>query len=486
MSDSGTIELIARFLDRQATPDESAELNLLIESSPQAASDLTDLARLDSLLETRFCDGRQRAALDRLLSKLECGEQTRRTLVFRRMVPSLASFGRSSTAASILGLAIVFYGAFTLIAWNLRPDRLPNGEHVRNTSVALVSDTANVQWSKDTSPKSAKTSIALGEPLNIDSGTIELELKRGAKLMVEGPAKWSIDGDNSATLHSGKLLATVPRAAAGFTVETATARIIDLGTEFSVEADANGASEVQVYKGKVELHPNVKHRDSTSATRPITLVAGDARRIERGDNESVVIRKVVSKQFADGSAAISSGLPKQIRVEGALASSDKNSLDISANFLIGGHGLTNGRHSATCQRTMWHSDYGRIEGEFVLFDLARFHRLDSMKVWNWNQRGMLWIGVKQADIYISTSGKGDPLSRPTEWKLVVDDQPIPPGTGVDDYDTPAVISLGNAETRFVAIVIGDAIGRDPRGPEAKQDCVGLSEVQFFGSRVATE
>lgn len=106
-----------------------------------------------------------------------------------------------------------------------------------------------------------------------------------------------------------------------------------------------------------------------------------------------------------------------------------------------------------------------------------------MKVWNWNHDELLWIGVKQADVYVSTTGKGDPLSQPKEWTVIVADQAFAPGTGKDDYDTPTVVPMRKAEARFVGIVIDDAHGRDPRGPEAKHDCVGLSEVQIFGHRV---
>ena len=407
-------------------------------------------------------------------------------------VPSLSKAARSLFARRLIGsiglVAVLTYGAFTLIAWNLRPDSLPNGGHVNNASVALVSDTTNVQWPKNISPKSAKTSIALGEPLNIDSGTIELELKRGAKLTIEGPAKWTIDGDNSATLHSGKLLATVPRAAAGFTVETATARIVDLGTEFSVEADASGASEVQVFKGKVELHPSAKRRSSSLVQQPITLSAGEARRIEPGAAKgSVVVRAVAPKSNRlTRSLAVAPTEVRQIRVEGASASSTYPVPDLDAEYLIRGRGFKGDRHSAKWRGTMWHSALGQVKNEFVLFDLVRPHRLDSMKVWNFNDadRGRYaWIGVKQADIYVSTWGKGDPLSQPADWKLVVADQQFAPGTGKDDYATPTVVPLGDIEGRFVGIVIDDALGHGPHGIDHTPDIVGLSEVQFFGSRI---
>src|SRR6185436_11765751 len=89
-------------------------------------------------------------------------------------------------------VALCVYGSFALIAWNLRPDKLPNFAAGNPDSVAVVRDTTDVQWVS----KSAEPSVLPGEPFKIESGTIELELKAGTKLVVEGPADWSIDGDN--------------------------------------------------------------------------------------------------------------------------------------------------------------------------------------------------------------------------------------------------------------------------------------------------
>jgi hypothetical protein len=351
------------------------------------------------------------------------------------------------------------------------------------SAVATISNATDVQWPQNATAKSATSPIFSGEPLKIDSGTMEIELQAGTKLVVEGPADWSVDGHNSVSLRAGKLVARVPLDAIGFTVETPTAKVVDLGTEFAVAVNKAGTTDVQVLKGKVKLHPGTKRNISSQTDQPIILSAGDARRVERDGHENVAVREVTLESIADRDSTVSRDTPKQIKVNGAFASSEQKSLDISANFLIGGHGLTNGRHSAACQRTMWHSDFGRINNEFVLFELPALHRLDSIKVWNWNQSTLLWIGVKQADIYVSTSGKGDPLSKPAEWKLVVADQQFTPGIGTDNYDTPTIIPLNNVEARFVGIVIDEALGQDPRGPEAKHDCVGLSEVHFFGSRV---
>ncbi len=52
----------------------------------------------------------------------------------------------------------------------------------------------------------------------------------------------------------GKLRATVPPQAVGFTIGSPNLDVVDLGTEFGLQVEAEGKTEVHVFKGKVELH----------------------------------------------------------------------------------------------------------------------------------------------------------------------------------------------------------------------------------------
>lgn len=400
--------------------------------------------------------------------------------------PRGASLFSRATLKYVAFVAICLYGSFVLVAWNLRSGKLPSVAGGNEGPVAFVCGAANVQWSKNASPKSAEAPVQRGESLKIDSGLVELELKRGAKLVIEGPAQWSIDGDNLATLRSGKLVAKVSPSAIGFTVRTATATVIDLGTEFGVEADDNGATQIEVFKGKVELRTGAQ-RDSLSNSPAIMLAAGTARRVEPdGAKSGVIVREATSshdrfvRQLSSNST-----IPRQIRVEGVYASSTYPAAVVDARYLTDGSGLKEGRYySVTSQNSMWHSAFGQVKNVVVSFDFAQPYRLQSMRVWNFNAPPSTggWMGLKQADIYVSISGKGDPLSQPADWKLIVADQPFAPATGTPDYATPTVVPLADVKARFVAIVVDESLGHDPR-ENPQPDMVGLSEVQFFGNRV---
>jgi len=152
--------------------------------------------------------------------------------------------------------------------------------------VASITATRDAEWSA-AAHKSAisnqHSAITPGEPLELASGLVELKLTQGATLFVEGPAEWSIDGDNRATLTRGKLLARVPRQAIGFTLETPTARIVDLGTEFGVEVNTQDAAEVHVLKGLVTVQTAPENGTSVPSRN---LKAGQSLRIDADGTQS--------------------------------------------------------------------------------------------------------------------------------------------------------------------------------------------------------
>jgi hypothetical protein len=395
-------------------------------------------------------------------------------------------------------VALCLYGSFALIAWNLRPDKLRRGTDDDKASVAVVRNTTDVQWPKDSRLTAARgtrltgrhghqdPAIHPGEPLSIASGTMELELNTGTTLVVVGPADWSVDGQNRVSLRAGKLLARVPQQAIGFTVETPTAKIVDLGTEFDVEVSESGTTEVQVSKGKVELHPG-RPTSAASMPLPITLSAGTARRVEVGSTGESTVSEIAHepRRFLPHTKPIGAA---RLPVQGAMASSELRESDRRANHLINGSGLRGDRHTRMPNGTMWQSAYGKVKGEYVFFDLGRQCRLDSMKIWNYNEHDAAneryrYHGVGRASIYVSDTSKGTPLEPDGDWRLVAADLKFSPADGSDHYASPNVFPLDSVTARFVAIVVDSQLAIDPIYTTPQSQSVGLSEVQFFGSRV---
>ncbi|WP_430454701.1 FecR domain-containing protein [Rhodopirellula europaea] len=103
----------------------------------------------------------------------------------------------------------------------------------------------------------ASTPAKVGDVLpngrfQFESGVAEIDFFCGATLIVEGPANLDIESDWTVRVNQGRLRATVPPAARGFSVKTAESEVIDLGTEFTMDVSADTA-RVEVVDGEIML-----------------------------------------------------------------------------------------------------------------------------------------------------------------------------------------------------------------------------------------
>jgi hypothetical protein len=92
--------------------------------------------------------------------------------------------------------------------------------------------------------------------LELTSGASELKFRSGAVVSISGTTSLRIESDMLVHLDRGMTTAYVPPAAKGFTVKTPVAEIVDRGTRFRVVAREDGATEVTVYEGEVDLRPS--------------------------------------------------------------------------------------------------------------------------------------------------------------------------------------------------------------------------------------
>ncbi len=84
----------------------------------------------------------------------------------------------------------------------------------------------------------------------LGAGILELEMGAGARLVIKAPARFGLPAPNRLLLLAGDVSASVPESAVGFRVDTPSASMIDLGTEFGVSVN-EGGSEIHVFKGEV-------------------------------------------------------------------------------------------------------------------------------------------------------------------------------------------------------------------------------------------
>jgi hypothetical protein len=123
--------------------------------------------------------------------------------------------------------------------------------------VARLTVADGCRWLDEQGSPQAGGELAVGQTLHLASGVVEIRFDVGARVVLQGPASFAIESPTSARLTMGKLTVEIlAKEAHGFTVHTAAATFVDLGTEFGVEVSPDGASRVHVFQGEVNVALN--------------------------------------------------------------------------------------------------------------------------------------------------------------------------------------------------------------------------------------
>lgn len=149
----------------------------------------------------------------------------------------------------------------------------------RTRFVATLREATEAVWSGQGRAINVGARIEAGL-LRIESGDAEVVFDSGAKLLIAGPAELQLESPLSVFLKKGTVAAHMPAAAVGFTLRTPMSTLIDQGTEFGVVADDQGATEVHVFRGQVDLQYE-DLEDGKGVTKKLEMADRHARRIEQ-------------------------------------------------------------------------------------------------------------------------------------------------------------------------------------------------------------
>jgi hypothetical protein len=149
----------------------------------------------------------------------------------------------------------------------------------RGHETAMLSKAVGAQFAYGTNGETTPTE---GSPLRqglyeLTSGLVEIEYGSGAVLVVSAPATFELVDQACVRLEDGQLAAHVPKAATGFRIESPGATVIDLGTDFAVQAIKLKESEVHVFHGEVLID---LHGDRGQTADLLRLVTGEAARVD--------------------------------------------------------------------------------------------------------------------------------------------------------------------------------------------------------------
>lgn len=168
-------------------------------------------------------------------------------------------------------------------------------------AVATLTRTAGVEWEGATD-LAELSRLQVGQILELREGQVEMIFDSGVEVVLDGPAYFEIRSAESAYSSQGTISARVGADGTGFTIETPSARVIDLGTEFGVAIDQSGETEVAVFRGIVDLALGAEPQDDAILRR---LKQGEAIRVAADGHFNRVI-SIASDRFPV-SAAVRTG-----------------------------------------------------------------------------------------------------------------------------------------------------------------------------------
>ena len=278
-------DLITLSIDGNITPAQFSELKQMLRSSQEAVryyvaymSILGDirssnyLPEKDDLLDQSFDQElwNELAAYEKTAPEIEIPvEKTSLEVIQKVVYPP-----REKRKISKINVFTLIVSAAAMLFIILFIKYAPENKSVYE--VATLNAAVGARWSDSDNLLKSGDRICAGETFFLDEGLLEIVTDNGVDLILEGPAEFDFKKEGDLSLERGKVYAIVPTQGIGFTVNTPTSKIIDLGTEFGVEANTLGSTETHVYKGKVTLMAsNSSFKKSASA-----VTEGQARLIK--------------------------------------------------------------------------------------------------------------------------------------------------------------------------------------------------------------
>jgi hypothetical protein len=241
------------------------ELAICLNADPQVRKVFLDHVRLRSNI--RFLHRAERAC-DQSFARIRAGFHTiplgrspagfsstsHPTLTYLSSGWPLAYF--LATVIATIGLLV---GAHTYVTQPGQvaiksPARMVPAVDPSVESVGRITGMVDCKWNNAETAPTQNFRVSLGQKYALASGLMKITYDTGAEVILQGPVAYEVDSKNGGFLPVGKLTGKVEvKAAKGFSIRTPTATVTDLGTEFGVDVNPDGATEAHVFVGKVTV-----------------------------------------------------------------------------------------------------------------------------------------------------------------------------------------------------------------------------------------
>ena len=149
------------------------------------------------------------------------------------------------------GVAVAVALCISLYPFSQPAQTIANESEVEAEAYASLS--SDYQAIIGGNPASLSQGFGEGE-LALERGIAQLSFQNGTVIVLEGQCGFEIIDEMNVILTHGKMWAYCPEDAYGFKVHTPGGReIVDLGTEFGIEIDSSGTTNVHVFDGLVDV-----------------------------------------------------------------------------------------------------------------------------------------------------------------------------------------------------------------------------------------
>jgi ferric-dicitrate binding protein FerR (iron transport regulator) len=264
MTEGGDFEnLVNRYMDGMATADEVARLNEMLRTAVEARRAFSELLNLDSALAALAAEGTLPTECPSPATSVLSGGNSGAAPRSRKRFASWTWLAGGSVAAAIV--VAVMFATITLTRKNPLP---------AEATIARLTDASEAVWADGAISPTLGDRLGT-ESLRLKSGTVQITTDAGVLLRLVGPVEAEFVDPMRFRVRSGKVTAEVSPAAKGFSIDTAQAQIVDLGTKFGVDASQAGHTDIMVLQGKVQ----VLNKQPGSVAE--TLTTGQAVRVDK-------------------------------------------------------------------------------------------------------------------------------------------------------------------------------------------------------------
>tara|TARA_R110002096_G_scaffold100173_9_gene222027 strand:+ start:16362 stop:17741 length:1380 start_codon:yes stop_codon:yes gene_type:complete len=240
-------QLVDRWIDGNISPDELAELEAELSTSPEKQRYAAESLLFSEQLALEMETPQVRKPAPRELIK-------RRTLV-------LAAIGATF--------------CFLILLVNLGNHAEPPGG---SPDFAFIDRLENAEWLTTEQTPTFDSEVIRGESLKLAKGFVGVTFTNGTRLLIEGPSSLTIHDTHSVTLENGKLVLSLPAGSDSFSIESAGYQIqVASNSRESHEGNLYGLLydrpknllQTSVYSGDVEIQPLADGKQATIGAMPV-------------------------------------------------------------------------------------------------------------------------------------------------------------------------------------------------------------------------